>query len=329
MIIRHVDLIFADGFQRLNQVIIEKHSAVMKMNKHVFFDRLAIGLISLLLGKRKYFSRSIESDPIEKHLEEISFMLPELIQKGDYEIPASCIIGDFDPAVKVVQWLGYDFPSIIYHHDFNERPFELHEDARNTFFQLFIKWPRRIPANLLLVRAPFHNGKLRDYIEKITDLNQFIAMLSVQAKITQGIVKQFRSRSSESVIVTGVGLGGWITNLHRAYYNSAQAYVPILAGAKLEEMLLTSDFRHLCSKEALANRDAISKKISYFQKFRSVTTSNLYPVLARYDQLVDYTIQKSAYNGFPLRTFNNGHISAILRPALYREHILEVLQMYS
>ncbi|HSV87677.1 MAG TPA: hypothetical protein VLH61_03460 [Bacteroidales bacterium] len=300
-----------------------------KINRHVFFDRLAIWLISLLMGRKKYFSKSIEADPFERHLEEITFALPDLLQKGDYELAAKGLSGDFDPAIKVVQWLGYDYPTIVYHHDFNERPFDLDEDARNTFFQLFIKWPRRIPANLFLLRAPFHNGRLRDYFEKMTDLNQFMAMLSVQVKITEGVVKQFRRRSSESVIVTGVGLGGWITNLHRAYFNSAHAYIPILAGAKLDEMLLTSGFRHLCSKEALKNRDLIYKKISFFYKYRMVTTSNLYPVLARYDQLVDFTIQKPAYNGFPLRTFNSGHISAILRPALYREHILEVLQMYS
>jgi len=299
------------------------------MNRHVFFDRLAIGLIALLFGKRKYFSKSIHADPIEKHLEETSFILPELIQEGDSEVPATGLCGNLDPAVKVVQWRGYDFPSIVYHHDFNERPFELDEEARNTFFQLFVKWPRRIPANLILVRAPFHNGRLRDYLDKIADLNQFIGMLAVQAKITQGIVKQFRSRSSESVIVTGIGLGGWVTNLHRAYFNSAQAYVPMLAGAKLEEMLLNSHFRHLCSKVALANRELINQKISFFNKYRTITTSNLYPVLARYDQFVEIAVQKAAYNGFPLRTFNNGHLSAILQPALYREHILEVLQMYS
>lgn len=299
------------------------------MNKYVFYDKLSVWLLSLLAGRNKYFSKSLQSHSIEEHLQFLDFTLPDLIHKGDFEIPVKHLSGVADPAIKIVQWLGYDFPTIIYHHDFNEQPFDLTEDARNSFFHIFLNWPRRIPANLLLLRAPFHNQKLSTYFQKVGDLDNFIALLSVQAKVTDKVAMQFRSRSKKAVIVAGIGLGGWITNIHRAYFNTAQAYIPILAGTRLDEMFITSGFKMLCSKDAQKEKTLLKERLNFFSKFRRVTTFNLYPMMALHDNLSEFKVQKSAYNGFPLRVVEEGHISAILKPSLSRDHILEVLERHS
>ncbi|HAJ99324.1 MAG TPA: hypothetical protein DCM62_04800 [Bacteroidales bacterium] len=299
------------------------------MNKYVFYDNLSIQVLSLLAGRNKYFSKSLDAHSFEEHLEYLDFVVPDLIFKGDFEISVAHLSGVADPAIKVVQWLGYDFPTIIYHHDFNEQPFNLTEDALNSFYHILLKWPRRIPANLLLLRAPFHNQRLRQYYKKVVELDNFMAMLSVQAMVTDKVVRQFRSRSKKAVLVVGIGLGGWITNLHRAYFNTAQAYIPILAGTRMDEMFLTSGFKVLVSKESLKESAMVRNRLNFFTKFRRVTNFNLYPLLARFDNIARFDLQKSAYNGFPLRVIDEGHISAILKPSLSRDHILEVLERHS
>ncbi len=297
------------------------------MNKHILVDRLALTTASLLTGKRKYFSKTLEAHSFEEHLQHIELRVPELIQEGVYEISAKTYSGDVNPAVNLVQWLGFDYPTIIYHHDKNEQPFDLSEEAKNTFYQIFIRWPRRIPANLIVVRAPFHQGRLRQFNEKMTYLENFITMVAVPARITEWIIRQYRRRSQKPIIVAGISLGGWVTNLHRAHYNSAQAYIPVLAGAKLAEVFITSRYSRLTGELALHDPEALRQKLNFQEVFCKRTTFNLYPVLARFDQFVMYHTQKTVYNGFPLKTTEAGHITASLNTARCREHILEVLQM--
>jgi hypothetical protein len=299
------------------------------MNKHIFVDRLSIHIASLMTGRRKFFSKNLQAHSFEEHLHHIDLRVPELIQEGEFELKASTFSGELDPAIKIVQWLGYDFPTIIFHHGNNERPFDFRSDAKNTFYQIFMRWPRRIPANLILVRAPFHNGKLRNYQDKMTDLNNFMAMLAVSVRVIEGIVKQFRRRSQKAVLVAGISLGGWTTNLHRAYFNTAQAYIPIMAGAKLGEVFVSSPYRKLSGKNVLKNPERVREKLNFLNTFRKVTSSNLFPLLARHDQYIEYYVQKPAYNGFPLRTIDTGHITGAMQSYLSREHILEVLQMHS
>lgn len=299
------------------------------MNKHALVDHFSLYATALITGQKKFFSRKLEAHSFEEHFHHIDMRIPELMQEGIFELTAHTFSGEVHPAIKVVQWLGFDYPTIIYHHGNNENPFDFREHAKNTFYQIFMKWPRRIPANLIVVRAPFHHGKLKPFLDKMTELNHFMTMIAVSVRITEWVIRQFRRRSQSAILVTGLSLGGWVTNLHRAYYNSAQAYIPIMAGAKLDEVFLTSSYRKLCGKQALAHPEVIKDKLSFYSKFRRVTTSNLYPLLARHDQYVDYYVQKPAYNGFPLRTIDTGHITGTLRPYLSREHILEVLQMHS
>ena len=299
------------------------------MNRHALVDRFSLMATALITGRKKYFSASVEAHSFEEHFHHIDLRVPELLKEGEYELKAETFSGEVYPAIKMVQWLGFDYPTIIYHHGNNERPFDFSEGAKNTFYHIFMRWPRRIPANLIVVRAPYHHGKLKPFLHKMTDLNNFMTMLAVSVRITEWIVRQFRRRSQADILVTGLSLGGWVTNLHRAYFNSAQAYIPIMAGARLDELFLSSAYRQISGKPAKENPGIIKARLSFFNQFRRVTTSNLYPLLARHDQYVDYYVQKPAYNGFPLRTIDTGHITGTLKPALSREHILEVLQMHS
>lgn len=298
------------------------------MNKHILIDRLGLTLSSLFTGKRKFFSKSLEAHTFEEHLHHIDLRVPELMQEGVYDIKAQTYSGEVYTAVKVVQWLGFDYPTIIYHHDKNEQPFEFNEDAKNSFYQIFIRWPRRIPANLILIKAPFHQGKLRQFNENMTRLENFMTMIAVPARITEWIIRQYRRRSQKPVLVAGLSLGGWVTNLHRAHYNSAQAYIPILASAKLAEVFISSRYSQLTGELALNDPETIRQKLNFQDAFCKRTTFNLYPLLARYDQFVMFHSQKPVYNGFPLRTTEAGHITATINTARCREHILEVLQMH-
>jgi hypothetical protein len=106
------------------------------MNVHTTLDKLTVGIAALASGKNKFFSRSIESPTFTEHLESIALKMPDIHNKGKYEVVADTIVGQLDPAFLIVQWKGEEYPTIIYHHGNNERPFDF-GDSQKTLSKTY------------------------------------------------------------------------------------------------------------------------------------------------------------------------------------------------
>lgn len=226
----------------------------------------------------------------------------------------------------MAKWIGYDYPTIIYHHGNNERPFDFNRSAKNTFANIFIKTKEDIKANLIVVRAPFHNNSLKVYQEKMTELKNFTAMIAVSVKLNEEIISVLRKKNNVSIITSGISLGGWVTNLHRSFYNTSTAYVPLLAGTFLGELFLKSKYKKLTSKLALQQPKKIRQLLNFNNSFRNIKDKNVFPLLARYDQFIEYDVQKVSYEGYILKTVEFGHVTGSLETKeVLRQHILEVL----
>ncbi len=296
------------------------------MNKHIFFDNLTATIGALATGKKKFFSQSLESQGFSALINKTEIHLPGKFQEGTYELEAETPIGILDPAFKIVKWNGNNFPTIIYHHGNNERPFDFRKSAKNTFFQIFVNTQEEIKANLIVVRAPFHNSSLKAYQEKMTDLQNFAVMIATSVKLNEAIISELRSRGCDKILTSGISLGGWVTNLHRSYFNTSTAYVPLMAGTFLGELFLRSKYKKLATENALKNPDALRKVLNFDDDFKKVTTSNVFPLLGRYDQFIEYDVQKKSYTGHPVKVIEKGHVTGALNTKALRNHILEVLQ---
>ena len=86
------------------------------MNKHVFFDKYTVTVSAMLLGKNKFFSEGIETQGFDQHLAGVELQVPKLEKEGLFEVNANSLAGQLDPAYYVAQWLGPEYPTIIYHH---------------------------------------------------------------------------------------------------------------------------------------------------------------------------------------------------------------------
>ena len=102
------------------------------MNKHVLFDRLTAAIASTALGKNRFFSQSIESPGYKAFLDEITLSVSSM-EEGIHEAETNASNETLDPAYYVAQWKGWDYPTIIYHHGNNERPFDFSRFAKNSF----------------------------------------------------------------------------------------------------------------------------------------------------------------------------------------------------
>jgi len=297
------------------------------MNIHITLDNLTVGLSVLALGSSRFFDRSIESPTLEEHLEATLLRLPEITGEGYYEVEAQGLAGKLDPAFHIVQWKGRECPTIIYHHGGLESPFDYARFSKNTFKNVLFSRRHLVEANLFNLRAAFHKDVRRFAgMRRMRSLSDFAAVLSVSVKLVEAITSSARASGGGRVIVTGISLGGWVTNLHRAYFNSANAYVPIMAGAALGEVFVTSAYRRMTGRLARENPHVIRDVLNFEADYLRVEDENVFPLLALYDQIVQYPVQKTCYGSAPIRILSMGHATGARAHGELRRHILERLQ---
>ena len=286
------------------------------MNIHSFLDNLTISLSALFLPKTKFFRESIKSPTFNEHLHGINLQLPEIKQEGQYEVKAETLIGVLNPAFRIAQWKGKEYPTIIYHHGSSENPYD------RSFNSIFPVKKTDIPANLIVIRAPF-NHSTNEYMTSIKYLANFVAMLSVSVKLIEQLISYYRESGTSCIVVSGISLGGWVTNLHHTFFNSADYYKPLMAGAGLAEIFLDSIYEKLTAPLAKENPDQVRKILNFDDDFAKVDNGNVFPLLGRYDQIIKFERQKQCYDERLITVLERGHITGALTYEKLHHHILD------
>ncbi len=286
------------------------------MSIHDLIDSVAVGLGALFMPK--YFREGIESQTVDEHLEKVSLSCPGISVEGDYEVTADTLVGELPAAFRLARQLPGNLPSVIYHHGASEIPFDY------GFKRIFPLQEMDIPASLFLVRAPFHRT-MKDFQHGIRTLANLVAMLAVSVRLIEHLVQYNRKRGSGRIIVSGTSLGGFITNLHHIYFNSADFYLPLLAGLAMDDAYLHSSYSAAVAAEAKENPAAIEAVLNFEEAFAAGDNSNVYPLLALHDNLIRYERQKASYGSLPVTTIDRGHTTGAISYAELRGHILKLL----
>lgn len=285
---------------------------------HGLIDRTALYVGSRFM--RKYFREGVDSPSFRQHLDHISLELPLVDAEGGYEVRAETLAGRLEAAFRVAQWPGDHYPVIIYHHGASEIPFDY------GFRRIFPSEKLPVKVNLLLVRAPFHRS-LKDFQQGIRTLSNVVAMLAVSVYLIEKLLLCCRERGISQTLVAGTSLGGFISNLHHIYYNSADVYTPLLAGMAMNDAYLRSAYSRAVAQEAKDQPDAIDSILNFEADFASRDSDNVYPLLARFDQIIRYKRQKASYGGRPITTIAKGHTTGALSYRQLRHHVFKHLEL--
>lgn len=292
------------------------------MNHHELADVATVRLGALLVRDATFFSRSAASPPLVDVANDATATVEDLRRAGRRDVVVETPIGEFEAAYMPWQWLGPEHPTLVYHHGSNERPFDFGRFASNSFRRLFAG--REVPANLVVVRAPFHDGSGMEYARTMGELEHFVGMLAAATGLTEAVVRA-AERLGSTPVVSGISLGGWVTNLHRACFDSAAAYVPLFAGAALGEMFVSSAYRHLTADRALADPGYLRAVLDFVDEFRNVETDDCRPLLARYDRIIELDAQRPSFEGSPMAVIDKGHVTGSLATDALRAHVLGAL----
>jgi hypothetical protein len=164
-----------------------------------------------------------------------------------------------------------------------------------------------------------------DYARAMGDLENFVGMLAASVGLIDALATRAAGRTSSPVLASGISLGGWAVNLHRACFDTVDRYVPIFAGAALGEMFVSSVYRKMTAEPAQRRPDHLREVLDFEEEFRAVEEANCAPLLARYDRIIEYDRQCPAYEGMSLSVLDKGHVTGSLATDRLREHVLRVL----
>ena len=295
------------------------------MNVHELLDVGTIEFSAALARNAKFFTRSLDSRPLVEVAAESEASVDDVGRAGERIVSVDTPVGALEAAYMPWQWRGPDYPTLIYHHGSGERPFDFGRFSSNSFRRLFVAADEAIPANLVAVRAPFHDGSNMDYARAMGDLENFVGMLAASVGLIDALATRASERTSSPILASGISLGGWAVNLHRACFDTVDQYVPIFAGAALGEMFVSSVYRKMTAGTAQRRPDHLREVLDFEEAFTAVGADDCFPLLARYDRIIEYDRQRPAYERMPLSVLDNGHVTGSLATNRLREHILSVL----
>lgn len=204
------------------------------MNIYKHLDNLSMSLGGTFV-KQRYFSDSVESRKVKEWFDVIQLDVPTIHGEGYYPVSALYDGVANEAAFRIEQWKGDQYPTIIYHHGAAEGSYDF------SFNRILKKDKNDIDANLIAIQALF-NHNLKDFMSSIPDLSNYSVMLATSALIVEDLIKQIKKLSNGQIIVTGTSLGGFVTNLHYTYFNTADSYKPMLSGARMGDVFIDSAY---------------------------------------------------------------------------------------
>lgn len=294
------------------------------MNIHSFLDHFSVALSAIAAGRRKFFRDDTSCAGFSDILDAIRLAAIDVQGEGRHEVRTEGPAEGLDPAFLVAQWLGPDWPTLIYHHGNSERPFDFGPLAKNTFNRIVLQHRDAFEANLIVLRAPWHQS-VRVYFERIARLQDFVAMLATSVLLAEHLIQALRVKGCPRILLCGASLGGWVTNLHRAHFDTADVYAPIMAGAALDEVFISSAFRRLVGPAGRHNPDDLRRVLNFEREFATRTRPNLNALLMRHDAFIDYQRQVRCYDPTQTTVLEKGHTTGALASREMREFLLSSL----
>ncbi|WP_254531747.1 hypothetical protein [Natrinema gelatinilyticum] len=295
------------------------------MNRHELVDSATVTVSALALRGNTFFSRSLTSPHTGDAVSDTSVTLDSVKISGKRAVVAETPVGRFRSAYLAWQWHGDDDPTLIYHHGSGEDPFDFGQFNSNSFKRLFAAAAWDVPANVIAIRAPFHDRSSLDYARSMGDLANFVGMCATSTVLVDVLARRLRDRGHPAVVDSGLSLGGWITNLHRASFGTADGYVPLFADASLGEMFVSSVYRKMTGPRARENPDRLRAVLDFDRMFLENRAADCTPLLARYDRIIKFETQRHCYDGLPLAVIEKGHVTGSLATDRLRECVREGL----
>ena len=294
------------------------------MSIHTFLDRATVAMGGLYGDTLKFFRDGVDSPHVGvlvRDLDVEQASSADSLEKfggtkhgGDCPVTLLYQGAKLPTSYRVLQWAGPTAPAVIFHHGSGDYPY--HKRAAAIF------GGARAPENVTLIATniPFNSHGKMEYIRAVGRLENFALMLAGAAVLIEDLVSRLRAAGCAHVTVSGISLGGWITNLHKAYFDTATEYRPIFAGAAPDHLFRETVYAKMAAKPAQEHPEAITAAIRFEDDFASRDNGNVHALMARYDQYIILDRQARIYRPDHVTVIDTGHVTGTLKNDALSSH---------
>lgn len=279
-----------------------------KLNREMLSDRLY--LWGLRARHKPAFHGGLDSPALADHLQVLDVELPELPGSGRVPCEVTTLMGQVRMAVSVQSLAPPTEPVLIFHHDFGDSA----DEALRRAFRHYDG-----PALTVIgVEAPFH-GTHGEAMSGLVSLMAYLTMLAAPVAVTEKLLEFGHLAQAPVRAVAGFGQGGYISNLHHMIYNSAEVYVPFMAGAAPAEVFLNA----LPTAGAVRRKPAkLRQLLNFDEAWRAHAHPNVFPVLGSADLINRFDAQARSYGDTPIEVWNASHMETMRHPERLRQKIV-------
>src|SRR5262249_6210882 len=162
-----------------------------------------------------------------------------------YTVRAYTLIGEVAAGFQVRWGPQPDLPAIVYHHGIAEMPYD-------KSFRGIFRGSLPVQAHLVAIRAPFHRTWL-DLLPGLRSMQHFLTMCAVAVRLGESVRQALLARGARGSMVVGISLGGFLALVHHLIFDTADGYVPLLAGPDLAHVMLNTHYHRFLASQALAH----------------------------------------------------------------------------
>ena len=286
------------------------------MNIHELIDNVMVRVGGMYGESVKFFNKNVASSTIRETIHSIQIPgLPDFSREGETELEAKWNETSIAARFMVTQWIGPGFPTIIFHHGSGDQPYF------SRINKILPPYKETEWCNIIATDSPFNRTR-KEYLEAAGDLQKFVLIFALSTRLIESVVCILRRMAVPAVVVSGISLGGWITNLHHTYFNSADEYRPIFAGAAPDDLFLESAYARLSSKLLVENAEKVKRILNFENDFSKQDNGRVYPLLGLFDRYIRFNRQKIVYRPENISTIEKGHITGTAGRAKLRDHLL-------
>ena len=283
------------------------------MNIHIILDTITAEIGGLYGDRYKFFREGINSNSIEEIINGIKMDFKPPVLSSEYIIPVNYGENTGYARYSLIQWRGGNYPTIIFHHGSGQHNYT--GFLKRMFSKSVIE-----NINLIGVSIPF-NRNIKEYLYCIGSLERFVFSICSSVRITESLGGWLRSMGDGKIISGGISLGGWVSNLHFAYFETLDEYRPMFSGAALDDLFNNSIYKKLTALRAGDNPGEITRVLNFEKKFSEGNIQKVYPLLAEYDQYVRVEPQRSIYKQENVTVVKAGHITGSLNYKVLMDHL--------
>lgn len=236
---------------------------------------------------------------------------------GQHPVWMDTLQGELECSVRVVPALDPKAPLIIYHHGFNEFPYD------NSWKRIFLSGDP-LPAHVVLVQAPFHDHWDGPFTQGFASLQSVFQIFAGSLRVMELVQQQFEADGAAFTMLAGVSWGGITSMLYEGVFQSTQAVVPMLSSPNLAQVIW--DIAEMFGRDVPVSQQALAHKLDFTPYYERCRAEQVYPLLGEMDQFFQIDKHAEVFGAEHVETIAASHITGMRQGSVLRQHVAMVLE---